>query len=440
MSEGQCVTPSSGGVEAVLGWALDDTSDLVTCGVKGLRNHTAILARSGSGKSFFLGRLMEEILLCHPGRVFLVDPNGDFGCFDEVNRGAWGSDGRRPKLWTSSATPGERDERDYFINAWSSVRQRHLLLGSATRPGGRCGRVQVGLQWRDAEGRLTPLLNRLPVLLDDTALLNAAKEFARSMDRDVRVRGDKRTLADVWAAHLGRASQKGDVTNDPEQRKRWLSLLPDLPFLGWPIWFDGSATSARTSIVDAATAQTEVPSVTVLNTEATAAANGAGGGEALLATLAALEGLWAYASECRKAAQQSGCEQRVPTFVVIDEAHRFAPNAPLTSLGREVRERIMMIVSEGRKYELYLVVATQSASQLDAELVGGCQNGCLLCPRPGDAPGSWDVPAVPLQRGQRFGKGDGVLIGDWAVDRRLFHAAPRRTMEGGANLVVEEPA
>ena len=52
--------------------------DLVVCPASKIANHCAIIAQSGSGKSFFLGRFVEEILLKTKSRCVVLDPNGDF--------------------------------------------------------------------------------------------------------------------------------------------------------------------------------------------------------------------------------------------------------------------------------------------------------------------------------------------------------------------------
>jgi hypothetical protein len=77
-----------------LGWKLDETGVvpkfkpaplgaegddyLVKVSGAAMGCHTAIVAQSGSGKSFFLGRLIEELLLETKGRCVIVDPNADF--------------------------------------------------------------------------------------------------------------------------------------------------------------------------------------------------------------------------------------------------------------------------------------------------------------------------------------------------------------------------
>ena len=52
-------------------------SNLLSC-------HTAIIAQSGSGKSYFLSRIIEEILLNTKARCIVLDPNADFRRINEV--------------------------------------------------------------------------------------------------------------------------------------------------------------------------------------------------------------------------------------------------------------------------------------------------------------------------------------------------------------------
>jgi hypothetical protein len=52
--------------------------DLVSVLAKNVAHHIVVVAQSGSGKSFFLGRLVEEILLKTQCRILILDPNSDF--------------------------------------------------------------------------------------------------------------------------------------------------------------------------------------------------------------------------------------------------------------------------------------------------------------------------------------------------------------------------
>src|SRR5437762_13078815 len=52
--------------------------DLIRVPASSMGCHTAIVAQSGSGKSFFLGRLIEELLLQTMAQCVIIDPNADF--------------------------------------------------------------------------------------------------------------------------------------------------------------------------------------------------------------------------------------------------------------------------------------------------------------------------------------------------------------------------
>src|SRR5713101_3320404 len=59
-------------------------SDLVRVPSETIGHHAVIVAQSGSGKSFFLGRLVEEILLRTRARCLILDSNADFKRIHEV--------------------------------------------------------------------------------------------------------------------------------------------------------------------------------------------------------------------------------------------------------------------------------------------------------------------------------------------------------------------
>jgi DNA helicase HerA-like ATPase len=65
---------------------------MVRIPTKKMDKHTVIIAQSGSGKSFFLGRLIEEIMLKSKARCLILDPNGDFRRINEIDEELWRSD------------------------------------------------------------------------------------------------------------------------------------------------------------------------------------------------------------------------------------------------------------------------------------------------------------------------------------------------------------
>jgi hypothetical protein len=66
-----------------------DYSDMVRIPTKKMDKHTVIIAQSGSGKSYFLGRLIEEIMIKSKSRCLILDPNGDFRKISEIDDDLW---------------------------------------------------------------------------------------------------------------------------------------------------------------------------------------------------------------------------------------------------------------------------------------------------------------------------------------------------------------
>ena len=113
------------GVETFLdvGWTVDrqfhpkfctqskerpDYSDMVRVQTKKMDKHTVIIAQSGSGKSFFLGRLIEEIMIKSKARCLILDPNGDFRKINEIDRELWSSNVAFPVAFEITAAGGFR--------------------------------------------------------------------------------------------------------------------------------------------------------------------------------------------------------------------------------------------------------------------------------------------------------------------------------------------
>jgi DNA helicase HerA-like ATPase len=58
-------------------------------------------------------------------------------------------------------------------------------------------------------------------------------------------------------------------------------------------------------------------------------------------------------------------DQRVPTFIVLDEAHNFIAANPRSRHESLVREQFCTIAAEGRKFGLFLILVSQRPDKLD---------------------------------------------------------------------------
>jgi hypothetical protein len=71
-------------------------------------------------------------------------------------------------------------------------------------------------------------------------------------------------------------------------------------------------------------------------------------------------------------------DRRVPTFIVLDEAHNFIPSSPRTRHESLVREQFRTIAAEGRKFGLFLILVSQRADKLDELVLSECGNKAIL--------------------------------------------------------------
>ncbi len=148
---------------------------------------------------------------------------------------------------------------------------------------------------------------------------------------------------------------------------------------------------------------------------------------------------WARRSQAARLEDPTGPyeNQRKPVFIVIDEAHNLVP--ALTREVDDVHEQIVRIAAEGRKYDLFLIVVTQSPRKIDANVLSQCENVCILkSSSEADLRSITDTlgyPPVEIAKlSMNFGKGDAVLAGPFVKHPLLLHAFPRRTQQGGEGL------
>src|SRR5439155_23147506 len=109
---------------------------------------------------------------------------------------------------------------------------------------------------------------------------------------------------------------------------------------------------------------------------------------------------------------------------------------------REIRDWLLRIATEGRKYGLFLLVLSQRPARLHPTLLTQCRNLCLM-----KMSNRADVATVErifglrdgvADRALQFGVGDALLAGNFVglplSAPRFAHSGPRRTVQGGRNI------
>jgi uncharacterized protein len=154
--------------------------------------------------------------------------------------------------------------------------------------------------------------------------------------------------------------------------------------------------------------------------------------EQLTIALAVLDDLWARRAERR------------PLLLVIDEAHNLCPPDPETPLGVAVRDRIIQIAAEGRKYGLWLLLSTQRPSKVHPGIVSQCDNLTLMRMNSREDIEQLSsvfgfVPRGLLAQAARFRRGEALVAGGFVPMPSVVRVRGRVTPEGGIDVPVPMP-
>jgi DNA helicase HerA-like ATPase len=149
--------------------------------------------------------------------------------------------------------------------------------------------------------------------------------------------------------------------------------------------------------------------------------------EQALAAGAVLERLW----ERREA--------REPVLIVIDEAHNVCPGRPEDPLTALATRHAVRIAAEGRKFGLYLLVATQRPQKVHENVVSQCDNLVLMrLNSAADAAFAQAVfsfvPPTLIAQAATFRLGEALVAGKVSPYPALVRFGARIAEEGGADV------
>ena len=498
----------------VLGWQVDDSlapkfwltgspapgkqdpGDLVILQGKDAAKHTAIVAQSGSGKSFFLGRLVEELLTQTLSRCVIFDPNSDFRRCAEVQPETLWTEARYDPETKSGKLPHE-ENRAAFARVWTPIPR--VIYNAGELPGEDCRPLRL---WWPALSIETLREDAPPGVRSD---LFFCHQFVQAV-ADIIVLGHDKGAGPVDVLAVAESLLTKSGSNSARLAKllkgkfqiqdglspitsaaaKVISTLPSVGLLGLD-FFKPVADYLREQLDDfrlialsrmhrciaiAVAAQKyitaegarfyfakarELGSTGLLATEI----DGTQGAQQqpirlevidlpsinsrlgqLLAVNALLQREWNFAkrnwSEAIIGPEKE--DPRVPTFIVVDEAHQLMPCEPQGQTEAVVRDQFRRIAAEGRKYGLFLIIATQRPDKIDPFVISECENKVLMRFA---ARGVLDLTKQALgledsdiaDKCHRCGISRGILEGEWTNHAAIpFYAAARRTIEGGRSL------
>jgi Helicase HerA, central domain len=452
---------------------------------KSVATHTVIVAQSGSGKSFFLGRYLEEVLLKTQASVTIFDPNADFRLFNKSNFAVWKEHDTASKSvidpgWKTSGDikdplPHEAKPEEFTV-PWDAI---NIRVSGNRATSGSDGISNVEFHWSS----LRPSFLKIGEddLADPTGFVTL-HEFISASDRLVALCRDSHTR------------KAGAGTNDEPRKNSPVQWIDELDQPG------NSDTNHAQQLI--ATVRQDYgiirDNVTEKVREAEAefmekferarrvqnpererykrkyrtfeqrrrlcsdkagmdSSFGLTGDVRVLdmpsfddaedrdtAILFLLESVWYKARQewADGTLHEGANKQRKPHLIVIDEAHNLVPNEiPGSPLRSAIRDLIKTIAGEGRKYGLFLILVSQRPDKVDLQVLSECGNQAIMLMRTlsvlddcrkliGVVLDEKDSSTIMRD----FRAGYARLSGAWSPLPRVIFGAARRTMTGGADL------
>lgn len=288
--------------------------------------HLAIIASTGSGKSYLAGVLLEELMMPHNrAAVLIIDPHGEYGTLQEMaNLEAFSAGNYRPRV--RIFTPETIRVR---IDTLTLADLRYLLPNLTDKMQYQLGRAFTYAQRSAKNGHYT--LKQLEQAVRETG---DGKKDATSFADEEEV--DPTTTGLVWRLHGALGNSR--IFHDAENLELDELVKP------------GQCTVIQLNEVDRR--EQQVIAATLLRRIYQARMD----------------------TDKGKAARGDRTYMPYPVFCLLEEAHNYAPaNADAVS-----SDVLKTILSEGRKFGVSIGLITQRPGKLDGDVLSQCMTQCIM--------------------------------------------------------------
>lgn len=346
---------------------------------------TFLCGQSGSGKTFALGVILEGLLLNTSLSMVILDINSDFIRLDAIR---------------SKADVDATRSAAMSPQAYDALAAKHATVCPDIhifRPGGYAADPvrKLGIRFSDLDVDAQAILLRLDPIADESEY-----QTFLSVRRD---------LSTIGPYTLGVFQERYD--DDRARTRDGLSYRFDnLRLSDWDIWnndympnlIEWLSANCRCLVVDLGPLDPE-PRYTV--------------------ALAVLTHLWQHRYD------------RKPVLLTIDEAQHLSSPDPLPGLQAETTQYINLIAAEGRKYGIYLLLATQRPRKIHPNALSECDNAILMrlnsrADLAFIADNFSQAPQGLLDRCPFLGQGEALFVGSGPDQISLAKFEGRLTEEG----------
>ena len=345
----------------------------------GFGRHTFLCGQSGSGKTYTLGLILEQLLLETDIRIAVLDPNSDYVNLASVR--------------SQQETGLEPDDYEALVARYEPIASRIQVFGGSGD----------GYGLKSRFGKLTLEQQSLILGIDPIADAEEYRAFVRVAGR---IGSDDYTLEQIMA-------ELRDSFGEEERRLRL--RIANLGVDDYSIWAREGDEAIREQLLD--DWRMVVFDLGSLPSDV----------ERSIAAASVLATLWEERSE------------REPMLIVVDEAHNVCPQTPLDVNQRLATEHAVKIAGEGRKYGKFLLLSTQRPAKIHQNVISQCDNLVLM--RMNSVADLETLkatfsfaPASLVDQANGFGLGEGLAAGKIAPDAIRYRTGRRFTNEGGSDV------
>lgn len=341
----------------------------------GFNRHTFLCGQSGSGKTYSLGVILERLLVETTLPVLILDPNSDFV--------------RLPVL--KDATAGSVLSERYGTAA-AKVQVLRSRRTQATDV--------LDVQFSELEPSVQAAILMLNPLAD-------REEYDVLMQAVERIGQECYSLSDICDT----------LEQDDAAGAKALALrIRNLQIASWDVW----SRSDEPDFADSSFAENQRCRVMDIGGFAQPE-------EKLAVANAALAALWRHRY------------RREPVMIVIDEAHNICPASPSNALAALTNDLVKLIAGEGRKFGLYLLLASQRPDKINADVLSQCENLVLMRMNSESDLGQIQtlfshVPRTLLAQASHFKLGQALVAGRIVRHPTLLKFGKRFSEEGGGDV------
>ncbi|HDJ22107.1 MAG TPA: ATP-binding protein [Candidatus Bathyarchaeota archaeon] len=345
----------------------------------GFRRHVAVIAQTGAGKSYLVG-LMLENLLPLGATIIVMDPNSDYVM---MKKKADGGETPFAEDVTIYRPPGIKGRR--FSDEDIGGAEGYTIEFSALTPDEIFEIAGVSPRWVHIRAVILEALQGLSGLYGPQQLLERLKWM--EVNEEDRGRREAAARAQSYIQRLTRYQVWGSANIPLEELLRPRHL----------------------SVIDLAGLQSHVSQYIVQKT---------------------VSDIWARAI--------TG-SLRHPVFLVLEEAHNFAPAEGVASACSSIIEKV---ASEGRKFGVFLLVVTQRPFKINSNVLSQCNSQIIMrLTNPEDMSAvrrSSEAMSEDLFRDlPGLNRGEAIVVGGLTKVPVMVKVGGRVSAEGGSDIDLE---